>query len=415
MRTWLVSLSAFCVAGSAAPPPDVFPPDEMPYHKVLWAGTHNSAINLGDQTLARPSKAIGGRFPSEAASAYQYPVMDQRISVRDQLEQGIRVIDLEIASLTNDWICSTPPPGGCDGSCQSEPHDTLGKCFSCCPFIVSHGSLDQSVTARLGYTYPEDVFRPIGEWIKENPYEIVTLFLIRTHGNVAPPNDAIVERLNASGILEHVWNHDPEAVFDTFPTLGEMRAAGRTVLISGPSWGPRTAGSHVNSTDIDGADSTCIGGTPCMEGWDSVVFEQLSPERAILSGSTHDAMTLFHVDNLSSRRGRGDKSAKYTWLPNVLVDTPFHAGGNPWQASLAADYNHVINLEARWAELLAPQGMVPNWILVDFFNTTTPREGMPSRTLLPNPSDGFVRAVRDINQKRVSDWFENVSARKALV
>jgi hypothetical protein len=39
-------------------------------------------------------------------------------------------------------------------------------------------------------------------------------------------------------------------------------------------------------------------------------------------------------------------------------------------------------------------------MMVDFFNTTTPKRGVPSRTLLPNPRDGLVRAVREINAMR---------------
>ena len=67
---------------------DTFDDDNLPFNQVLFAGTHNSAINLGRQTVGRPAGAMEGRWPSAAASAYQYPVMDQRLSVRDQLEQA---------------------------------------------------------------------------------------------------------------------------------------------------------------------------------------------------------------------------------------------------------------------------------------------------------------------------------------
>ena len=50
--------------------------------------------------------------------------------------------------------------------------------------------------------------------------------------------------------------------------------------------------------------------------------------------------------------------------------------------------------------MLKPHGRWPNWILVDFFNTTTPEPGVPSRALLPNPADGLIRAVADINAQR---------------
>jgi len=140
-----------------------------------------------------------------------------------------------------------------------------------------------------------------------------------------------------------------------------------------------------------------------MEGWDSVTVDLLAPKRAILAKGRPSAESLFFIEDLSSRRGRSDKSASYFPLPNVFEDAPFFAGGNPAQAAKAADYNHVIALESRWAELVKPFGLVPNWILVDFFNTTTPT-GKTSRTLVPNADAGLVRAVADINRKRVIEW-----------
>ena len=125
--------------------------------------------------------------------------MDQRLSIRDQLDQGIRVLDFEMAAITGDWICATEDerdgrdvkvakdgrdekqemeltewhekkktgmmgtiavaPGGAAPSatasnCTCEHHLTLkGHCFSCCPFIVSHGNLEQSVTLDFGCKY----------------------------------------------------------------------------------------------------------------------------------------------------------------------------------------------------------------------------------------------------------------------
>merc|ERR1719272_1088933 len=82
--------------------------DDIPYDKLLFAGTHNSAVNLGARTLLRPKDAVGGHYPSEAHSDYQYGVMDQRLSVRDQLEQGVRVLDFEVASLDGTgWQCES--------------------------------------------------------------------------------------------------------------------------------------------------------------------------------------------------------------------------------------------------------------------------------------------------------------------
>ena len=39
---------------------------------------------------------------------------------------------------------------------------------------------------RLGFTYPESLFAPVEAWVSSHPDEIVTLFLLATHGNAAP-------------------------------------------------------------------------------------------------------------------------------------------------------------------------------------------------------------------------------------
>ena len=432
--------------------------DGVPYNAMLFAGTHNSAINLGSGTLLRPSGAQGGAFPSLAESPFQYPVMDQRLSIRDQLDQGIRVLDFEMAAITGDWKCdssssslssssssssgsegstgssdssssSSPLAGGC--SCQH--HFTLkGNCFSCCPFIVSHGTLEQSVTARMGFTFPEKLFSAVAEWARENPNEIVTLYLITTHGNPAPANADIVTLMNATGLLGRVWNPDPSkpwaaangsggsssgggaaAAVAAYPTLGQMRAAGRNVLITG-AWGPAVSGTHCNaSAPFEDAEGTCEDRTPCMEGWDAVTFDQLAPSKAVLTTSQRQTLsnaTLVMIQNLSSRRGRADNSAKYWPVPNEAADAPFQFGGNPAQAALAANKAHVLGLEEAWAALLKSLGggggggaPVPNWILVDFFNTTTP-DGTPSRTLMANDKEGLVAAVAEINAARLARW-----------
>jgi hypothetical protein len=46
-------------------------PDETLYDRALFAGTHNTAINLGTGTLLRPADAQGGVIPSEAHHSYQ--------------------------------------------------------------------------------------------------------------------------------------------------------------------------------------------------------------------------------------------------------------------------------------------------------------------------------------------------------
>lgn len=441
-------------------------PDSMHFDEVLFAGTHNSAINLGRDTPLRSMFAQDGSYSSEAAVSYRYLVMDQRLSVRDQLSQGIRVIDLEVGAVSEPWRCesgsstevagihvendrslvhlanldsgttndlnmrlsrrnglrnmskalidlhnrskragsvsisdSTSSQAECGGRCSQQRRDLFTHCLQCCPFIVSHGGLDTSIGLSFGYTFPEDIFEPMAEWVRDNPREIVALYLLVTHGNRAPSFADVVSRMNSSGLLAHVWNPQPGALH-RFPTLGEMRRANRTVLVVTSSWGPNVNSSYVNSSGMTLRDpQNCVGDTPCMDGWDSASNFQQEARRAALRTDHLNRSDLFAIHRMASRRGRADNSDKYWPLPNIIGDFPFVFGGNPAQAERLNDCAHIRSLEARWSNLLAPFGMHPNWILVDFFNTSTPY-GHPSRTLLPNPHEGLTRAVSTINYER---------------
>eukprot|EP00945_MAST-04E_sp_MAST-4E-sp1_P004913 g4913.t1 len=333
--------------------------------------------------------------------------MDQRLSILDQLEQGLRVLDFEVASLeSSGWICNKNFFSNQSNSCKE--HYTLhGRCFSNCPFIVSHGNLEESIGLGMGYTFPEKLFASVAEFVAANPLEVVTLVLLGTHGNAFPSEEAVVERLNSTGLLQFVYNFDPVTgkqvdLADNYPTLRAMRATKKTVLVvtnKGPDWHI----AHSNASLISGSDTagTCTHPktkvqTRCLELWDSITVGNLSPNQAVLDQSNIHG--LFAIPNLSSRRGRADNNTSYTRLPNIRHDFPFVAGGNPAQASAAANGSHIRQLEKRWAELLEPYGQVPNWILVDFFNTTTagaPKES--SRTLLPNTAEGegLVDTVRE--------------------
>ena len=67
MKCWLAAIFLLAVNTRCAPLVTPLPDDGMRYNEVLFAGTHNSAINLGSGTLLRPSDAIGGDYPSEVS------------------------------------------------------------------------------------------------------------------------------------------------------------------------------------------------------------------------------------------------------------------------------------------------------------------------------------------------------------
>ena len=71
---------------------------------------------------SRPLRGAATRYKARF-SAYQYLVMDQRLSVLDHLMQGIRVIDLKVAAMAGiKYVCADQPsmmPGmtECSESC----------------------------------------------------------------------------------------------------------------------------------------------------------------------------------------------------------------------------------------------------------------------------------------------------------
>ena len=80
----------------------------------------------------------------------------------------------------------------------------------------------------------------------------------------------------------------------------------------------------------------------------------------------------------------------------ILTSTACFIAATSCRKGCGADVSGVV---VDCAACDAPSGRRPNWILVDFFNTTTP-SGKPSRTLQPNPDEGLIRAVYRINAAR---------------
>ena len=48
------------------------------------------------------------------------------------------------------------------------------------------GSVEESIKAAMGYTFPEAVFSGVTEFVSAYPREVVTILMMATHGNTAP-------------------------------------------------------------------------------------------------------------------------------------------------------------------------------------------------------------------------------------
>lgn len=165
---------------------------------------------------------------------------------------------------------------------------TCGQLFNAPLYLLGHGSVAESIGYDLGYTYPETLFTSVLDWVgatsypsasvmvlqprvcvltslslsftlclnmhipvhahipahppacpphnrsqvKQNPREIVTIMLIATHGNTYPGYAAVVARMNASGLLDRVWNHDPGATLLRYIPQAILLAIVRTTFLA---------------------------------------------------------------------------------------------------------------------------------------------------------------------------------------
>ncbi|KAL3646295.1 hypothetical protein CASFOL_011475 [Castilleja foliolosa] len=126
----------------------------LPFNKYSWLTTHNSFARTGSKS------GTGSELLSPA---------NQEDSVADQLKNGVRGLMLDMYDFNNDiWLC----------------HSFGGKCLN--------------VTA---FQPAINVLRDIEAFLKENPTEIITIFI---EDYVSSPN-GLTNVFNASGLSRYLF------------------------------------------------------------------------------------------------------------------------------------------------------------------------------------------------------------------
>jgi hypothetical protein len=351
-------------------------PELLPkrYNQVTFAGTHNSFSNNSSKTEAQ--------FP------YQYWVLNHTLSITEQLNTGIRVLDIDIYPegwfrIAQDEQFRLAREWGLDrielGNNIELFNEYLERIFDKVnanqnllgdireeAIAVYHG------VPLFGRTSFTTLLTKIKEWVEKNPGEVVSINLTRERGmedtddeqQKALLNDKIKSFFVASGLDEWVSSYNIEREpDDAWPTLQEMIDAGKPVMVFGLL-------SAQQFNRYDNYYHPEDGGEP-KEAWGAKSVDDLSPTRLhvpIKPGSCR----LFLDNNFCSRR----------WV----IDFPYLFAGNLWQAKEANRYELVKAL-ATACESKLDEGQIVNWIWVDFFDPD---------------DDGLLEAVRDLNASRLA-------------
>lgn len=306
------------------------------YNEVIFPGTHNSYCNDGSNP--------GSVLP------YRSLLLNQHLDITQQLDAGIRCLDIEVHPV-GDGI----PPA-------AQPAITGDA-------IVYHGNYPGA--ALTGCSSLITLFTQIKGWVEVNPKEIVTLFCDYQGG--FEDDQTIINVLDETGLLPYVFNKDAQ-VPQSWPYLKDMITGGKTVMLMGMKI-PYTQNFY------DAPEDNCANPD---HTWNSKVVSDLSP--AALCLPNPEAPTgLFRDANFCSRR-------------TPALDAPYIAGGNPYEAGQANQYYVVYGLAQ---EIMNKRqgGRPPNWVWVDFAGTAaTPDYGFPN----PFPPYGFLAAIYDLNQMLVT-------------
>merc|ERR1711991_114946 len=130
---------------------------------LVFPGTHNSAINLSPKLLDMPTGTeLSTKHPSVAQQPFYYAVLNQRISVFDQLQQGVRYFHLETVNIPDENKC---PMSDVDATSCTCKYDSVNYCFQCCNVLVTHGNFHEAYNLNLGYSFLYDLFVEIKFWI----------------------------------------------------------------------------------------------------------------------------------------------------------------------------------------------------------------------------------------------------------
>lgn len=375
---------------------------------LTFPGTHNSAINLSPKL---PDMPEGTEFskdhPSVSQQPFYYIVLNQRLSVFDQLEQGIRYLTFETVNIPNDYKCpslsSNTNNVSSSETCACK-YDSMNYCFQCCDILVTHGTFAEAVNANTGYSFLYDLFIEIKFWIEnddaENGYgchnntdQILWIYLdsytLKTEIEKKRFYKVILSTLKKSGLYAYIYNppvinnnnNNIVKVEKSFLLYDMLRLKKNVVLSFVNDVGsskvhilnnlPIISNYYVTKTPSND-DPICFEPkSPCHIGWDSHNIHDMSLNNiAILhNSSTKNNDNTFAMYHMSSSRDM----------------KPYLAGGNPWEASLLRNKSLIFEKLLLYKQ---KYNQHVNIVAVDFFNTKVTSKVKPfNMKLLSNIID----------------------------
>jgi hypothetical protein len=357
-------------------------PENTTYNKIIFPGTHNSYSNLYNPTLP-------------PVPSYKKFILNQQWSIKDQLNKGIRVLDIELNSIF--------PPTKCPNSPKQKNKN--------CTFIVSHGTAQEAIELKLGYSFLDDIFLEIKEWISSPSASFSPLTLILNKQDTHIKNKDILDIFHKTNLSSYVYLYDTEITpdFKDWPTIRDMKKQKKPLMVFGINKEHRMLQYQnwfINSkcdAYNDRHNSPTIWRNPstnktiCIDqGWDGAQLENFYTNHLIIPNTPKNQ--LFVLNILLS--------------PRDLHNFPFIFGGNPLTQPKANNYHILYNLTKKANQILAKNNQQVNWILVDFFDTIYKED---TDTWSSNPYEGLINVTQDLNKNYNYNYNKNYHSNKSFL
>lgn len=293
-----------------------------PYNKITFPGTHNSF----------------------AGDGYLGSERNQDLTMPQQLENGIRVFDLDVDMFIR----------------------------------VRHGSTSRSFDDRL---------KEVKTYAAAHPYQIITVRINDYQSRSGNMYARINGRIENSGLDDYIYNWDASAKKDSanrcfipspWPTLADMITAGKNVMFIHQS----------SETGHDVVDSSASKGLKFGDYQDPNTFHHYSAK---------NLEEFSYVQNVWDTSNNGRQSTGANRLFHIEVAPDKLTAGDRNAATKNNDGRRLYQIAKQYETDLLPDGRVPYVIAVDYFQNTD----------VPNLPINVVDACNRLNAERLGIDFAN--------
>lgn len=286
---------------------------DVPYNEITFPGTHNSAANDADGVLN-----------------YSVLYQNQAISMKEQLQNGIRMLDLDFGP--GPWI------------------NTI---------VLLHNNWSG------GYSRIDTGVRSIKEWVEEvDGKQVLTLGISDVKGvERDKATQVFLKNVEDEGLMPYVYNVEKvDGVYtikvpDPWPTLGDMINSGKPIMILSDE-------SDKNDKNRKFTEGNAYRGLSYSDnvihaGWQAKNMEELSLPLAVYEPGSVDNQNGSFYDKFSDRE-RTDLLLTVGFSPDSM------AAGDA-NASLKNNHGYRLYQYAKYYENLLPNNRVVTSITVDYF------------------------------------------------